>query len=47
MACQYFVPCEHGAESFTIDIPKVTFGRGVLTEVGERAKALSMKNIAL
>lgn len=47
MACQYFAPCEHGAESFTIDIPKVTFGRGVLHEVGERAKALSMKEIAL
>lgn len=47
MACQYFAPCEHGAESFTIDIPKVTFGRGVLTEVGERAKALSMKDVAL
>jgi len=47
MACQYFAPCEHGAESFTIDIPKVTFGRGVLNEVGERAKALTMKRIAL
>jgi len=47
MACQYFAPCEHGAESFTIDIPKVTFGRGVLLEVGERAKALSMHDVAL
>ncbi|MGK0269411.1 MAG: hydroxyacid-oxoacid transhydrogenase [Cocleimonas sp.] len=47
MACQYYAPCEHGAESFTIDIPKVTFGRGVLSEVGERAKALSMTQVAL
>ena len=47
MACQYFAPCEHGAESFTIDIPKVTFGRGVLHEVGERAQALGMKQVAL
>lgn len=47
MACQYFAPCEHGAESFTIDIPKVTFGRGVLNEVGQRAIALSMQHIAL
>lgn len=47
MACQYFAPCEHGADSFTIDIPKVTFGRGVLDEVGERAKALSMTQVAL
>ena len=47
MACQYFAPCEHGAESFTIDIPKVTFGRGVLSEAGERAKALSMSKVAV
>lgn len=47
MACQYYAPCEHGAESFTIDIPKVTFGRGVLHEVGERAQALGMKQVAL
>lgn len=47
MACQYFAPCEHGAESFTIDIPKVTFGRGVLHEVGERAQALGMQSVAL
>ena len=40
MACQYFAPCEHGANSFTIAIPKVTFGRGTLSEVGERSKAL-------
>jgi len=47
MACQYYAPCEHGAESFTIDIPKVTFGRGVLHEVGERAQALGMQRVAL
>jgi len=47
MACQYFAPCEHGAGSFTIAIPKVTFGRGTLSEVGQRATALGMKNVAL
>ncbi len=47
MACQYFAPCYHGAESFTIAIPKVTFGRGTLAEVGERAQALKMSNVAL
>ena len=47
MACQYFAPCEHGAESFTIDIPKITFGRGVLHEIGERAQVLGMKSVAL
>ncbi|WP_299871611.1 hydroxyacid-oxoacid transhydrogenase [uncultured Cocleimonas sp.] len=47
MACQYFAPCDHGADSFTIAIPKVTFGRGTLAEVGERAQSLKMSNVAL
>jgi len=47
MGCQYFAPCEHGADSFTIDIPKVTFGRGCLLEAGARAVALGMTRIAL
>ena len=47
MACQYFAPCDHGANSFTIAIPKVTFGRGTLSEVGERAMGLGMTRVAL
>lgn len=47
MACQYFAPCDHGATSFTIAIPKVTFGRGTLSEVGMRAKALGMTQVVL
>jgi alcohol dehydrogenase class IV len=47
MACQYFAPCDHGANSFTIVIPKVTFGRGTLSEVGERAMGLGMTRVAL
>ena len=47
MGCQYFAPCEHGADSFTIDIPKVTFGRGCLQEAGARAVALGMTRVAL
>jgi len=47
MACQYFAPCDHGAHSFTIAIPKVTFGRGTLSEVGARAQSLGMSDIAL
>ncbi len=47
MGCQYFAPCEHGADSFTIDIPKVTFGRGCLQEAGARAAALGMTRVAL
>ena len=47
MACQYFNPCEHGAESFTVMMPKLTFGRGCLAELGERAKARTLTRVAL
>src|SRR5210317_208542 len=47
MGCQYFAPCEHGADTFTIAIPKVTFGRGCLAEAGARALGLGMSRVAL
>jgi len=47
MGCQYFAPCDHGSESFTIQIPKVTFGRGCLAEAGARAAAIGMSRVAL
>ncbi|MCP4492048.1 MAG: iron-containing alcohol dehydrogenase [Gammaproteobacteria bacterium] len=47
MGCQYFDTCEHGSDSFTVDIPKVTFGRGCLQEVGARAALLGMSRVAL
>ncbi|MCP4979821.1 MAG: iron-containing alcohol dehydrogenase [Gammaproteobacteria bacterium] len=47
MGCQYFDPCAHGADSFTIAIPKVTFGRACLQEAGARARGLGMNRIAL
>jgi alcohol dehydrogenase class IV len=47
MGCQYFAPCDHGSDSFTIAIPKVTFGRGCLAEAGARARGLGMNRIAL
>lgn len=47
MGCQYFEPCEDGATSFTVAIPKLTFGRGTLSEAGSRAAALSMQRVAL
>ena len=47
MGCQYFVPCEHGSNTFTIDIPKVTFGRGCLQEAGARANSHGMSRVAL
>ena len=47
MGCQYFDPCGHGADSFTIAIPVVTFGRGCLREAGARSRGLGMTRIAL
>ena len=47
MGCQYFDPCDNGADTFTIAIPKVTFGRGCLAEAGARARGLGMSRVAL
>jgi hydroxyacid-oxoacid transhydrogenase len=47
MGCQYFAPCDDGADTFTINIPKMTFGRNSLKEAGVRAAALGMSRIAL
>ena len=47
MGCQYFDPCDHGADTFTIAIPKITFGRGCLAEAGARARGLGMHRVAL
>lgn len=47
MGCQYFEPTDNGANSFTVAMPKLTFGRGSLAEVGERAHAIGLKKIVL
>ncbi len=47
MACQYFTPCEHGADTFTVAMPKLTFGRSCLSEVGPRAAARGLQRVAL
>ncbi|MDH5353873.1 MAG: iron-containing alcohol dehydrogenase [Gammaproteobacteria bacterium] len=47
MGCQYFSPCEHGSGSFTIQIPKITFGRDCLQEAGARAVSHGMSRVAL
>ena len=47
MACQYFSPCDNGAQTFTVQMPKLTFGRGCLSEIGERAKSRGMTQVAL
>lgn len=45
--CHYFGPIEGGADGFTVEMPRVTFGRGVLNEVGERARSQGIGRAAL
>lgn len=47
MGCQYFAPTDNGGDSFTVAMPKLTVGRGSLSEVGARASGLGMKQVAL
>ncbi len=47
MGCQYFAPCSHGAESFTVMMPKLTFGRGCLSEIGARVAVDGHKRVAV
>jgi len=47
MGCQYFDPTDNGADSFTVAMPRLTFGRGCLNEIGARAANRSLKRIAL
>ena len=47
MGCQYYAPTELGATTFTVAMPRLTFGRGCLAEVGARALACGLKKIAL
>ena len=47
MVCQYFAPTPDGADTFTIAMPKLTFGRGCLAEIGARAAAREIRRAAL
>jgi alcohol dehydrogenase class IV len=47
MGCQYFDPCDNGADTYTIAIPKYSFGRGCLREAGARAAGLGMTRVGL
>jgi len=47
MGCQYYDPCHQGATSFTIAMPRLTFGRGCLNELGQRVVNRGLKNVAL
>ena len=45
--CHYYMPSATGADAFTVEMPRTTFGRGVLKELGERVKARGVSRIAL
>lgn len=49
MSCchNYYVPTEGHENVFAVDISSISFGHGVLREVGEHAKALGMNRVAL
>jgi hydroxyacid-oxoacid transhydrogenase len=48
MGCCHYHPVAEGCDSaFTVDTSRITFGRGCLAEVGDRARALGMKRVAL
>ncbi|MEO7095088.1 MAG: hydroxyacid-oxoacid transhydrogenase [Polyangiales bacterium] len=48
MTCRHLVAHAAGCDTaFTVDTSRVTFGAGALAEVGDRARALGMKRVAL
>jgi len=48
MTCRHLATLSAGCDTaFTVDASRVTFGRGALAEVGDRARALGMRRVAL
>jgi alcohol dehydrogenase class IV len=48
MSCCHYQPTGDGLDTaFTVDASRITFGRGCLNELGDRAKALGMTRAAL
>ena len=47
MGCQYYDPTHDGATSFTVAMPRLTFGRNTLREIGARSARLQLKKVAL
>jgi hydroxyacid-oxoacid transhydrogenase len=48
MSCCHYQPMGDGLDTaFTVDASRVTFGRGCLDELGDRANALGMRRVAV
>ncbi|MFO0575986.1 MAG: hydroxyacid-oxoacid transhydrogenase [Polyangia bacterium] len=45
--CHYFQPSDGGDTAFSVDGSAVTFGHGALDEVGDHARALGLRRVAL
>ena len=45
--CHYYAPTDAGDTAFSVDVSAITFGPGVLREVGDHARALGIKRAAL
>jgi alcohol dehydrogenase class IV len=45
--CHYFQPTDGGDTAFSVDSSAVTFGHGALDEVGDHARALGLRRVAL
>ena len=45
--CHHYALIEGNENAFTVDANTITFGRGCLAEVGERAKALELERVAV
>ena len=45
--CHYYAPSAGGDDAFSIDISAITFGAGVLNELGDHARARGIERIAL
>ncbi len=45
--CEYPIPAQDCDGAFTVDASRVTFGRGCLAELGDRAGALGLRRVAL
>jgi len=44
---RYLTPIEGGDTAFTVEAPRIKFGRGALDEIGADAKALGLRRVAL
>lgn len=45
--CHYYEFTEHGDTAFSVDLSTIVFGAGVLKELGDHARALGLKRVAL